>query len=71
MNTSHLVALQQGLSNEKTRLAVARKPREIALRSVWVKQIEREVARELESLGMTAEPECTLSDDELLAALEA
>lgn len=70
---SHLDALQVGLSHERDRLAKAKKPGEIALRKVWVAQYENEIAAEYKFLGikpLTWE-ELMLSDDELLAELQA
>jgi hypothetical protein len=69
-DTSHLVALQTRLSHERGYLAAAKKDSEKALRAVWIKQIEKELADEMTRLGMSAElPEMT--DDELFAALKA
>lgn len=67
---SHLTALEIGLSHERARLAAARKAPEIALRTVWVAQYEKEIAGELKRLGL-AETEILpeMSDDELLAEL--
>lgn len=64
---THLDALLLRLSNERIKLAAATKKSEIALRTVWVVQIKKEVAREIAAYP----PEQQLSDDELLAALEA
>lgn len=63
---SHLNALQVALSNERSRLANAKTAAERELRSVWVKQLEKEVAHEEINF-----PVCELSDDELLAELGA
>lgn len=69
-DTTHLVALLEGLSKEKARLSAARKPSEIAIRSVWVSQLESEVANEYKFLGMTPDSELPeMSDNELLVAL--
>jgi hypothetical protein len=38
------------LSNEKGYLAVAKSQSEIELRSVWIKQIEKEISQEVEFL---------------------
>lgn len=71
---SHLTALEIGLSHEKVRLAVARKPGERELRAVWVRQYEKEIAGERARLGLGAEmslDDILISDDELLAELMA
>lgn len=72
-DTSHLVALMTGLSRERQRLAVARTEQERALRTVWVRQSEKEVNAEERFLGMTEtdwnEPE--MSADDLMAELMA
>ena len=66
---SHLNALQVGLSHERMRLANAKTAGEKALRSVWVRQYEKQIADERAFIGLCDElPE--LSDDELLAELE-
>ncbi len=64
--TDHLTALSRRLGNEKAALAVAKGAQEIALRTVWIAQIEKEIATEHVFLG--TEP---MSDDELLAELMA
>lgn len=64
--TDHLTALSRRLGNEKAALAVAKGAQEIALRTVWIAQIEKEIASEYAFLGI--EP---MSDDELLAELMA
>ena len=67
---THLEALQVRLSNEKSYLAAAKTDCEIEMRTVWVSQIEKEISAEYAFLGKDEElPEMT--DDELLAALEA
>ena len=66
MNTTHLHALETRLSHERARCAGDNSE----LRAVWIKQIEREIARERAHLGLTVEPAVNMSDDELLAALE-
>ena len=66
----HLNELRHRLDRETARLAAATKPREIEIRTVWVKQTEKEIAAEVAFLGKQGvDPEMT--DDELLAALEA
>lgn len=61
MNT-HLDVLNLLLSNERIRLAEAKTDGERALRSVWVKQLEREVEGEIKFAG-------DISDEDLLAEL--
>lgn len=71
-NTDHLNELRHRLSRETARLAAATNQREIKILMVWVKQTEKEIAAEvafLEIRGVSVEPDMT--DDELLAALEA
>jgi predicted mannosyl-3-phosphoglycerate phosphatase (HAD superfamily) len=72
-DTGHLVALMTGLSRERQRLAAARTEQERALRTVWVRQSEKEVNSEERFLGMTEtdwnEPE--MSADDLMAELMA
>tara|TARA_R110000868_G_scaffold58133_1_gene179625 strand:+ start:1282 stop:1512 length:231 start_codon:yes stop_codon:yes gene_type:complete len=72
-DTSHLVALMTGLSRERQRLAAARTEQERALRTVWVRQSEKEINAEERFLGMTEtdwnEPE--MSADDLVAELMA
>jgi hypothetical protein len=68
---THLDALQLGLSNERARLAQATRPQEIALRTVWVAQYEREIADEYAFLGITPACDVNLSVDELFAELSA
>ena len=77
-DTAHLTALHAGLSNERARLAAAKKPSEIALRQVWIAQREKEIAGEIEFLASHGIIIPTLDaifdemdDDELLAALAA
>jgi hypothetical protein len=71
---SHLAALQTCLSHERVRLAQvtrANNLKQIALRTVWVAQYEREIAAEYDFLGIDPNVDCDLSDDELLAELSA
>ena len=66
--SDHLSALQLRLSNERARLAAATRPGEIAMRKVWVAQIEKEIAQE----RVHAIPEARnidMTDDELLEQL--
>lgn len=67
MNTEHLDALQLNLSHERARLHAATSPAEREMRSVWVAQLEREVAAERALLGLP-EPD-DVSDDDLLRDL--
>lgn len=66
MDTAHLHILELRLFNERQRLCLATAPAEIELRSVWVRQMERELMDEKTRLGMEL---CHLNDDELLEAL--
>lgn len=68
---SHLNALEQGLHNERQRLAASRSEQERALRTVWVAQYEREIEAELAFLGYEAAPASLddISDSDLLALL--
>ena len=66
----HLAALRRRLSNERARLEAARSAAERELRAVWVAQCEREIASEIARYG-DAEPADTMTDDELLAALQS
>lgn len=70
IDTRHLHALELALSHERERLRLAKSDQEIALRTAWVAQCEKEVAGERAFLGLSdpsAAPEMT--DDELLRAL--
>lgn len=64
----HLDALELALSHERVRLANAGSVAERELRSVWVCQIEKEIAHECVFLDIELKP---CSDDELLAKLFA
>ena len=69
---THLHALELRLSNERMHRAAARTDSEQELRSVWISQLQREIAGERAFLGLPPEeklPEMTL--DEILAELEA
>lgn len=72
-DTTHLISLMTRLSNEKAALARAVKPLEIELRTVWVRQCEKEINGEEEFLGMEvtdySAPE--MSIDEIMAELDA
>jgi len=61
----HLSALQLRLSNERIRLSQATNKGEVELRTVWVKQLEKEIEGELQFLDQHN----TLSADELLKEL--
>lgn len=67
---NHLDVLNLCLSNERIRLAAATTESEIALRTVWVAQLDREVAAELAFTGSVASV-TALSDDDLLSQLNA
>ncbi|MGO8241298.1 hypothetical protein ACC806_34740 [Rhizobium ruizarguesonis] len=69
-DTSHLVALLTRLSHERQYLAVAKHPDEIALRKVWIAQIEKEIAAEEKHLGIEAIAPDDMSDEELLRELD-
>lgn len=68
-DTSHLDALQLRLSHERGYLAAAKSERERELRTVWIRQIESEIASELAFLGQVAPDAVDMTDDELLAEL--
>lgn len=70
-DTSHLNALQLRLSHERSYLAAAKSDGERELRSVWIVQIEREIACELEHLGIASVEAEAMSDEELLRELGA
>ena len=70
MNTEHLDALESALCRERARLSAATADAEIALRTAWVAQLEREVAGERKFLALPADPaEAPMTDAELLAKL--
>lgn len=66
---SHLDALETRLAHETVRLNQAKSVREKAMRQVWIDGIKREIESEKKFLGLDVIE--TLSDDELLAALQA
>ena len=72
-DTTHLVALTTRLHNERRALKAATKAQEIALRTVWVSQIEREINGEERFLGMAETdwnaPEMSIED--IMAELAA
>jgi hypothetical protein len=67
--TNHLNALQLRLSNERSRLALAKTEQERALRRVWIVQVKKEIAREKHGSYFDAIEADDMTDDELLAAL--
>jgi hypothetical protein len=62
---NHLSALQLRLSNERIRLSQATNKGERELRTVWIKQLEKEIQGEYTFLNQ----DNTMSDDELLKEL--
>jgi len=70
-DTSHLDALQLRLSHERGYLAAAKSEGERQLRTVWIAQIESEIAHELAHLGRVNPVDVDMTDDELLAELGA
>ena len=68
-DTSHLVAIHERLHRERQRLTEARTESEIAVRSVWVSQAEKELASEMAFLGMDPTPTEPMTDTDLLAEL--
>lgn len=68
----HLNALRLNLSNERSRLGSATAQFERDLRTVYVAQLEKEVAGELAFLGLPSEGMFEpVSDNDLLAELLA
>lgn len=66
----HIDYLQNQLYAEKGRLALAKNPGEIELRTVWVRQLEREIAAEAALTGATLATQWDdLSDEDLLKEL--
>jgi len=71
MNNEHLAALTNNLNKEKSRLANAKSSSEKEMRQVWVNQLEKEIASEIEFLeknNIKVEV-FNSNDDELLAEL--
>jgi hypothetical protein len=66
---NHLNALQESLSREQERLVNAKNQNEIDFRKHRIAMVEKEISSEYKFLGM--EKIAAMSDDELLAALEA
>ena len=71
MPASHLSTLELHLSNERTRLAQAATAQEAAMRAVWVTQLEREIQAERTFLGLANAELLSMSDADLLKALES
>ena len=70
MNTEHLAALINRLGNERARLRDEKPGSQgEALRKVWIKQIEAEIAAEEKFLGMTPCENREMTDDEIFAEL--
>ena len=69
MDMTHMNALLLGLSNERARLEEETTEQGRKLRTVWVKQIEKEIEGEREFLGLDKEKEFEGSDEELLSEL--
>lgn len=65
---THLNALRINLSNERARMETAKSEAERELRSVWVIQLEKEIAAEMKFLGFV-ETEIEISDDDLFNEL--
>lgn len=68
-DTSHLVALETRLSNEKKRLANAKTKKEKEYRAVVVAQAEKEIKGERKFLGMKEEDKLDISADDLYKEL--
>lgn len=64
---SHLHALETRLEHERVRRDASKNGQELALRNVWVAQIEREIASERSFLGLDKID--GMADEELLAEL--
>ena len=60
----HIDSLNFLLSNERIRLSLAKSESEIAIRSGWVKQLEKEIEGEKKFIAENA-----ISDDDLLSEL--
>lgn len=70
IDTSHLEALELNLSRERGRLSSAKTAQERELRSVWVRQLEKEVEAEKVFLGLAQTVDVEMSDEELLKELQ-
>ena len=71
MDITHLTALQTRLAHEHEYLAAAKSESEIALRKVWIAQVEREIAAEKVFLGLEEIAADEMSVEDLLAELMA
>lgn len=71
MDITHLTALQTRLAHESEYLAAAKSESEIALRKVWIAQIEREIVAEKAFIGWEPIEEDDMSVEDLLAELMA
>lgn len=69
MDLSHLNALEYGHHNESMRLAQAKSEGEIALRTVWVAQLAKQISDERNRLGLGERQEVEMNETELLAEL--
>ena len=69
-DTSHLVALRNGLSHEQSRLNNAKTDSERKHRQVWVNQYKKQIADEMKHLGMSGDEDSPdISDEDLLKSL--
>jgi hypothetical protein len=66
MDTGHLTALHIRLSHERGYLAKAKSDTERELRTVWIAQIEKEIAAERAFLGMPPGDDAPELDDDAL-----
>lgn len=64
-DTTHLVALMTRLSHEKERYEKDKSP----VRAVWITQVEKEIAKEKEFIGLNDDPLPDMSDEDLLKEL--
>ena len=70
-DTTHLNALERRLSHEREYLRDAKSDGEKALRRIWIAQIMREIDQERDFVGGLISDLPAMTDDELLAELEA
>lgn len=71
IDTSHLIALTKRLGAERGYLAAATNKQEIELRTVWVRQLEKEVNSEERFLGIEeTDFENMMSVDDIMSELE-
>lgn len=69
---SHLSAISMRLFNEKQRLSVSVKEKDVKFREMMVEQAEKELAQERKFLGLPAESlDIEIDEDDLLAELMA